>query len=378
MEHPKTRGWGAYVGAGMVVAVPLGVYYFYPVRVIALGALLTLLFAVVLSAPVDYLARRGLRRGWGLLAVAVGLLLVLQLALIATDPLVSQAQGLAADFPALLAEAQALVEGLPFGLGNFLGPLLELDRLTGFLQGSGLSMATVLGWGSSAANVLALGIVVLLTGAFAVLYPAPLVRGFVALFPADGRQRVRETLEEMYATVQRWFVGQLADMAIVGVLSWIALWILGVPFALLLGVLAGILGFVPYVGFAVSLVPPVLLALADAPITAVWVVVAYVLIQQVEINLIYPVLMSRAVSLHPAVVVFAIFVSGLIFGLVGLVLAIPLAAALHVLVLRLWVERMDRAGVDPGPPPKPERAPERRPGLLRRTLGPALGAFKRR
>ena len=132
---------------------------------IALGSLLTLLFAVVLSAPVDYLARRGLRRGWGLLAVALGLLLVLQLALIATDPLVSQAQGLAADFPALLARAQALVEGLPFRLGGFLGPLLELDRLIGFLQGSGLSVATVLGWGSSAANLIALGIVVVLTGA---------------------------------------------------------------------------------------------------------------------------------------------------------------------------------------------------------------------
>ena len=379
MEHSKARGLGAYVGVGLLVAAPLAIYYFYPVRMIALGTLLTLLFAVVLAAPVDYLARRGLRRGWGLLAVVVALLLAFQPVQVAAGPLVSQARRLAGDLPALLAQAQALVEGLPFGLGGFLGPLLEPDRLTGFLQGSGLSMATVLGWSSSAANVLALGIVVLLTGAFAVLFPAPLVGGFVALFPARGRQRVREILEEMYKTVQKWFVGQLADMAIVGVLSWLALWFLGVPFAVLLGVLAGILGFVPYVGFAVSLIPPVLLALADAPITAVWVVVAYVVIQQVEIDLIYPLLMSRAVSLHPAVVVFAIFVSGLIFGLVGLVLAIPLAAALHVLVLRLWVEKMDHLGVDPGLPPKPERVPKRRPGLLRRTFGPALGAaFKRR
>ncbi len=382
MEHSKTRGLWAYFGVGLLVAAPLAIYYFYPVRMIALGSLLTLLFAVVLAAPVDYLARRGLGRGWGLLAVVVGLFLAFQPVQVAAGPLVSQARRLAGNFPALLAEAQALVEGLPFGLGGFLGPLLEPDRVTGFLQGSGLSAATVLGWSSSAANVLSLGIVVVLTGAFAVLYPAPLVGGFVALFPAGGRQRVREILEEMYKTVQKWFVGQLADMAIVGVLSAGVLWIIGVPFWVLLGVLAGILGFVPYVGFAVSLVPPVppvLLALAEAPISALWVVVAYVLIQQVEINLIYPLLMSRAVSLHPAVVIFAIFVSGLIFGLVGLVLAIPLAAALHVLVLRLWVEKMDRAGVDPGLPPKPERAHERRPGLLRRTLGPALGAaFRRR
>ena len=364
MEHSRAPGWGAYVGVGLLVAVLFGVYYVYPVRVVALVSLLTLLFAVVLSAPVDYLARRGLRRGWGLLAVVVALLLALQPAQYAAGPLVAQARRLVEDFPALLTEAQGLAEGLPFGLGGFLGPLLEPERLIGFLQGSGLSAATVLGWGSSAANVVSLGVVVLLTGAFAVLYPAPLVGGFVALFPASRRGRVREILKEVYATVQRWFVGQLADMAIMGVLSAIVLWVLGVPFALLLGVLSGILGFVPYVGFAISLVPPVLLALADNPITAVWVVVAYVLIQQVEINLIYPLLMSRAVSLHPAVVVFALFVSGLVFGFAGLVIAIPLTAAAQVLVRRLWIEGMDRSGVDPKPPPKPERTSE--PGLLGR------------
>jgi predicted PurR-regulated permease PerM len=173
---------------------------------------------------------------------------------------------------------------------------------------------------------------------------------------------VRETLDEMYAKVQRWFVGQLADMAIMGLLSAAVLWVIGVPFALPLGVLSGVLGFVPYIGFAVSLVPPVLLALADDPLKAVWVVVAYVLIQQVEINLIYPFLMSRAVSLHPAVVVFALFALGPIFGIMGLVIAIPLAAASQVLVRRMWVERMDSSGVDPGPPPKPERSPKRGPG----------------
>lgn len=378
MGHSKTRNLGAYLGVGLLIAAPLGVYYLYPVRVIALVSLLTLLFAVVLGAPVDYLARRGLGRAWGLLAVAAVLFLALQVALAAAGPLVAQARRLIEDFPRLLAEVQGLVEGLPFGLGGILGPLLDPARLMELLRGSSLSVGTVLNLGSSAANVLSLGIVVLLTGAFAVLYPAPLVGGFVALFPAGGRRRVRGILTEVYAVVQRWFVGQLADMAIMGLLSAVALWIIGVPFALLLGVLSGILGIVPYVGFAVSLVPPVLLALADDPIKAVWVVVAYVLLQQVELDLIYPMLMGRAVSLHPAVVVFALFVSGLFFGIAGLLLAVPLAAALQVLVRRLWVEGMDRSGVDPDPPPRPERAPEGGSGPLRRALGAALGAFKRR
>jgi len=151
-------------------------------------------------------------------------------------------------------------------------------------------------------------------------------------------------------------------MAIMGLLSAAVLWVIGVPFALPLGVLSGVLGFVPYIGFAVSLVPPVLLALADDPLKAVWVVVAYVLIQQVEINLIYPFLMSRAVSLHPAVVVFALFALGPIFGIMGLVIAIPLAAASQVLVRRMWSRGWTAAGWTPARRRSPSGRPSVAPG----------------
>ena len=203
METIRTRGSGAYVGVGLLVAAPLGVYYVYPVRVIALVSLLALLFAVVLDAPVAYLARRGVGRAWGLLAVAVGLFLILDLAMEAVSPLAAQARRLSEDLPALLAEVQGLAERLPFGLGDGLAPLLDPDRLVQTLRGTVLSAGTVLNAGSSAANLLSLGAVVLLTGVSAVLRPAPLVDGFVALIPARRRQRVREILLEMYAVVQR-------------------------------------------------------------------------------------------------------------------------------------------------------------------------------
>ena len=377
MEHSAKQSWRAYAGLSLLVAVPLGIYFVYPIRVIVVVSLMTLLFTAILGAPVDYLARRGLGRAWGLLTVVVGLFLLLQPAQIAVNPLVAQAQRLAGDLPTLLTEVQGLVERLPLGLGGWLAPLLDPNRLSEMLQSSGISVGTILNVGTSAANLLSSGIVVLLTGLFAVLYPAPLANGFVALFPAGRRRRVRDILGEMYETIQRWFLGQLADMAIMGVLSAITLWIIGVPYALLLGLISGILGFIPYVGFAISLIPPVLLALADNPINAVWVVVAYVLLQQVEQGLIYPFLMRRAVFVQPAVVVFALFVSSLLFGVAGLVLAVPVAAASQVLVRRLWVERMDRTGIDPNPPPKPEHAPERTPTPLRRVLGAVLGTLKR-
>ncbi len=369
MEQSNKQVWRAYVGVSLLVAVPLGIYFVYPIRVIVVVSLMTLLFTVILSAPVDYLARRGLGRAWGLLTVAVVLFLLLQLAQIPATPLLAQAQRLTGNLPTLLTEVQGFVEGLPLGLGGGLSSLLDPTRLSEVLQSSGLSVSTVLSFGTSAASLLSSGIVVLLTGLFAVLYPAPLVNGFIALFPAVRRQRVREILDEMYETVQRWFLGQLADMAIMGVLSAITLWTIGVPYALLLGLISGVLGFIPYVGFAISLIPPVLLALANNPLDAVWVVVAYILLQQVEQGLIYPFLMRRAVFVQPALVVFALFVSSLLFGVAGLVLATPLAAISQVLVRRLWVERMDRSGVDPNPPPKTDQAPKNRPRLLRIVLG---------
>jgi predicted PurR-regulated permease PerM len=147
-------------------------------------------------------------------------------------------------------------------------------------------------------------------------------------------------------------------MTIIGVLSTIALFIIGVPFALLLGIFSGLISFIPYLGPMISVFPPVLLALTGDPIDALWVVLAYAGIQTVESYLIQPVVMSRAVSLHPAVVMFALLVMGTLFGFVGVLLAVPLVAALLVLLRELWIERMDQMGADPNPPgeePKPKR-----------------------
>jgi predicted PurR-regulated permease PerM len=366
------QGRTAYVTIGLVFTFLLGVYFVYPIRVVTQVFLLALFFSIIISAPVDYLARRGIARAWGALAVFLILFLVLQLLELAVAPLVDQTQQLVDDFPALLAEVQDLVDRLGRNLG--LGGASYTDRLLEAAQtwASGLSVSAVANVGSSAANVLSLGVVVVLTSVYAVLQPAPLVRGFVALFPAERRQRVREILEEMYRTVQRWLLGQFTDMAIIGVLTAIALWVIGIPFALLLGLLSGLLSFVPYIGLTVSLVPPILLALASQPTDVLWVLAAYFIVQQIEADLVYPVVMSRAVSLHPAVIVFGLFVSGLLFGFVGLLLAVPLVAALQVLVRELWTVRMDALGTDLNPPPERVKPSDSKRSRLRRNLNTLL------
>jgi predicted PurR-regulated permease PerM len=372
VEQSGMQGRKAYVAIGLALAFLLGVYYVYPIRVVVLVFLLTLLLSTIMSAPVNYLARLGISRVWGTLAVFVGLLLSLHLVVeFVIAPLLDQTQRLLADFPALLAEVRNFTDWLEQATRLDLAEPLYAERLLEAAQDwlSGLSVETVASAGYSIANIVYLVVVVLLTSVYVVLQPAPLVRGFVSLFPAGRRQQVREMLHKMYWNVQRWVLGQFADKMIVGLLIGLGLWVVGIPFALLLGILTGLLGIVPYIGIIVSLVPPVLLALASNPMDVLWVVVVYLLVLQLEADLIYPVVMSRAVSLHPAAIIFGLFVMGVFFGFVGLLLAVPLVAALQVMLRELWTTRMDQLGTDPHPPPEREEEPARpKAGRLQRVL----------
>ena len=372
MERSGMQDLKAYATIGLALAFLLGVYFVYPIRVVVLVFLLTLLLSTIMSAPVNYLARQGLPRVWGTLVVFVGLLLGLQLMVeFVIAPLLDQTQRLLADFPALLAEVRNFINWLEQTTRLDLAEPLYAERLIEAAQDrvSGLSLETVASAGYSIANIVYLVVVILLTSVYVVLQPAPLVRGFVSLFPAGRRQQVREMLNKMYWNVQRWVLGQFADKMIVGLLIGFGLWVVGVPFALLLGILTGLLGIVPYIGIVVSLVPPVLLALASTPMDVLWVMVVYLLVLQLEADLIYPVVMSRAVSLHPAAIIFGLFVMSVFFGFVGLLLAVPLVAALQVMLRELWTTRMDRLGTDPNPPPEREEEPARpKIGRLQRLL----------
>ncbi len=353
---PKAQRCNIYAGIGLAFALFLAVYFVYQVRAVMLVLLLTLLFSVIISRPVDYLARKGLGRGLGTLIVVGTLTLALALVGVALGSVVeSQAQQLVEDLPTLLSNAQIFIEGMQtrFGLDFSLPDSQQLlDSARSFLSGGAFS--TFISVGAGVANVVSLAVVVLISTIFMVASPAPLVNGFVALFPAGQRERVREILEKMYRNVQRWFLGQLASMTIIGLLFTIALSVIGVPFALLLGILSGLLAFIPFVGPAISVIPPILLALAEEPISALWVLLAYAGVQFVEGNVVQPVVMSRAVSLHPVIIVFALLIMGTLFGFIGVLLAIPLVAALHVLMHELWVKRMNDLGTDPDPPPKEE------------------------
>jgi predicted PurR-regulated permease PerM len=368
VEKPVASGRMAYTVIGLVFALLVGGYFVYRISGVVLAFLLTILLSIILSAPVNYLARRGWPRTWGVLTVVAVLAAVLWLFGLALVPAVeTQSRQFAEAFPTLLEEALALANRLQsfFGLGTQIG--LDPESLSGvareFLTGS--TVSTAAGVGLTAATVVSFGVVVFISTIYLVIRPEPWVNGFVSLFPAEWRQRTREVLQALYHTVQRWFLGQLAAMTFIGVFWAISLSLIGVPFALLLGIFSGLISFIPYLGALISVVVPVVLALISDPFSAVYVILAFIIIQQIEGNLLQPIVMSRAVDLHPALVVFALLVMGTLFGIVGVFLAVPLVAVLQVLVRELWVQRMDRIGTDPNPP---AREPPKLPNPISKAL----------
>jgi predicted PurR-regulated permease PerM len=163
-------------------------------------------------------------------------------------------------------------------------------------------------------------------------------RGVLLLVPPAQHARAAEVMDAMGHALWRWMLGTFVSMVIVGVATATGLYLLGLPTALALGIMAGVLEFVPLVGPIIAAVPAVLLALTQGPELALWVAALYVLIQQVEGNLVLPLVQARAVSLPPVVTLAAITAGGLLFGFLGVFLATPLAVAAMVLVNMLYVE----------------------------------------
>jgi predicted PurR-regulated permease PerM len=149
------------------------------------------------------------------------------------------------------------------------------------------------------------------------------------------------------SALRMWFSGQLAAMLVVGLVSGLAYWWIGLPSPVALGIISGLTNFVPFIGPILGAVPALVFALAINVETVLWTAGAAMLIQQFEGNVIMPLIQRHAVLMPPALALFAIVIFGLLFGLIGVFLAVPLAVAVLVLVKKLW-ETLGEETVVPG------------------------------
>lgn len=179
-----------------------------------------------------------------------------------------------------------------------------------------------------------------ITALFLAYNPSLYVRGMVRLIPPTRRDRACEVLSALGKTLQQWLLGQFVSMAFLFVTTWIMLLLMGVPLAFILALVTGVFTFVPYIGPILAAIPILLVAFVESPTLAMYVGGLYLVIQNVEANLIMPLVFQRTVHLPPVVTIAGQLLLGAFFGVLGFILATPLTAVVLVLVQKLYVEDM--------------------------------------
>ena len=255
---------------------------------------------------------------------------------------VQQVETLKATLPAAWKAVEAQLGDL--GLGEQMKQFAQSIRAPG---GSSFSAfgRTLLSIGGGIADVL----VVVVAGIFLATQPRFYLTGAVKLVPPARRHLALEAVSESERALRLWLRGQLIAMVVVGMLTGAGLWFLGMPSAFTLGLLAGVLEFIPFAGPILSMVPALLLALAVSPDLALWVLLLYFAVQQFEGYLLTPLVQQYAVDLPGVILLFSLIASGALFGTLGIILAAPLTVVLYVLVKRLYViEALDTPTPIPG------------------------------
>jgi predicted PurR-regulated permease PerM len=164
-------------------------------------------------------------------------------------------------------------------------------------------------------------------------------RGVAKLLPPSQHARIFDAMDVTGNALRFWFAGQLITMLLVGVASGLAYWWIGLPSPLALAIIAAMTNFVPFLGPILGAIPALVFAFTMDVQTVLWTLGVVLAIQQIEGNVITPFIQKRAVAMPPVVVLFAIGVFGLLFGLPGIFLAVPLAVTITVLVKKLWVQQ---------------------------------------
>jgi predicted PurR-regulated permease PerM len=294
-----------------------------------------MLLAVFLRGIGDWLSRHTpLSSGWALAVTVAALAAVLAAGVWLIAPsLAAQVDELAQRLPQAARRAAEHAGRYAWGreLAERLSDVQVVPQARQALLGATRLLSTTLG-------ALAGAVVVLFVGLFLAAEPAAYRKGLLRLVPVARRARASAVLDDMGHILRRWLLGRLLSMAIVGIMTWIGLALLGIRLALSLAILAAMLTFVPYIGPVLSAVPAALLGLLQGPAMAGYVIALYLGIQLVESYLLTPLIQRSAVSLPPALTLATQVLLGTLTGGLGVILATPILAALVVLAKRVYVE----------------------------------------
>lgn len=322
-----------FILAAIIVAAGM---FLYAVRGMLAPFALAAVVTYVLAPGVDYLGRLGLRRTWsilliyGFLALTGGLVLVFLL-----PALASEVDRLIASIPGFTAQVQGFVRDLQENYSRIELPSSIRKVIDDTISGTERTLVQLL-------EMTAAGLVNLLT-AIPSLLLAPVLAFYILadldrlklsgmnLIPRSVRGEWLSLLGEIDEIISGFVGGLLLVAAVVGTMVTVAMTLLGMPFAVLLGIVAGVTEIIPYFGPVLGALPALAVALLRGPVLALEVGVAFIIIQQVENAVVAPRIMGARLRLHPLVIIFALLAGGQLFGIAGLLLAVPAAGVLRVL-----------------------------------------------
>jgi predicted PurR-regulated permease PerM len=329
----------------IVVLSVLALYLVYLLRK-PIGWVLTAAFvAIALSGPVNRLGRH-MRRGFAILLVYLGLILVpIGLAALVLPPLVTQGTNLAGDLPKYANDVQDFVNK-----NERLRKLDDKYDITGELQKQASSLPAKVGDAAKVLGDIGLGLVnsvfalinILILSIFILAGGRGWVDAALRLRPEGERERMRRILDSTSSAVGGYVQGALTVALIAGVQAFVVLELLGVPFAAPLAVFAGLASLIPLVGATVAavLIGVVTLFVNFPTDTIIWAIWA-IIYQQIENNIIQPQIQRRTVQVQPIVVLIAVLFGSTLLGILGAIVAIPLAACIQILVREWWDWRQE-------------------------------------
>jgi predicted PurR-regulated permease PerM len=321
-------------------------------------ALLIVIVAVPLSAATTRLERVRVPR-------ALGAPLILLTAIAAIGGLIALL------VPAFVNEGRALMTSLPDTVDHLRHSLSRTAHsrpgntgtsfqsfVNGYVNHPQKLIGPATTVGAGVAGVLTMLVVTLITALYIAIRPQPLQDGALRLVSPARRAHAKDVMFQLAQAYVGWLRGLAAGMAVLWVVTYIGLMLVGLPYPVVWATLTAIAMVVPYYGALVSAVPPILLALTISPGTALLVALVYLVAHQVEGNLIEPLVMARAVELHPALVAIGVIAVERLFGFAGLLVAVPILVTVKILITEFWVRPLESADLQ-GEPDEPRFGPTR-------------------
>jgi predicted PurR-regulated permease PerM len=326
----------ATIGAVIVLAVAAALWY---ARTAIFLAFAGILLAIVLHGASEGLARISRLPNLVALTIVIALIVVFFAVVIDTSgPTISQqitqlATRIATGLTTLTQQVATAADQRNFFQDVDITKLLSQFSPWGIASGATSAAVSMFG-------VVSALLIVLFFGIYFAADPHTYVELAARVAPEDRRSETTAMLYDTGDLLRRWLIGQGISMAVIGSVTYVGLLILGVPIAFVLALFAGLAGFLPYLGPIIGAVPMVLVAGGESYTLALWVTGLYAIVQFLESYLLTPLIQARAVSLPPAVVILNQLVLGALFGVLGLALATPLAAA-AIVPLRNWFGSVD-------------------------------------